>query len=90
MVDGQKKEKKGPNPGVDFSTALRASAGCSQAALGWEISLGFLQKSHSLCSIVFGVSTVKEMAVVPYLLVVSYDRVSTYLFSISAIDALVL
>ena len=42
MVDGQKKEKKAANPGVDFSTGERASAGRSQG-VPWlaETSLGF-------------------------------------------------
>ena len=48
MVDGQKKEKKGPNPGVGFSTAPRASTWHSQGAFGWEISLGFPPNSHWL------------------------------------------
>ena len=52
MVDGQRKGGKGPNPGVDFSTALRASARHSQEALGWEMSLGFPPNSHWLHSII--------------------------------------
>ena len=41
MVGGRKKGGKGPNPGVGFSTAPRASTRRSQGALGWEMSLGF-------------------------------------------------
>ena len=51
MVDGQKMEK-GPNPGVGFSTAPRASTRRSQGALGWEMSLGFPPNSYWLRGIV--------------------------------------